>query len=186
MAEYDPRPGASPDQELFQRLSALERTIARLQGQIERGDTWQSWIPVNGNIVSLNQTSYTQYAFSYGGFWNQDVLQIDSPFSQFAAVGHTWRFRTSDGLYTLTDSTSRTTTGTHRLLWLHPYQTHPEDYRYQPGSTTTLRLAPPSFIALDFQAVAGGSSWGAWVPMSRAVSADYHTTATTAGVFSYF
>jgi len=184
MAEYDTRPGPAPDQELFERLKRLEKAYERLQAQIERGDTWQSWSPVYA-LVPLNQTSYITYASMYSGYLNQDVLIIYSAFSQLAAVGHTWRVTTSDGLYTLTDGTSRTTTGTHVLQWLHPYQTHPEDYRYQPGSTTVMRLAPPDSISLRFQAVAGSSSWSAWIPTSRSVSADIASSATTAGLFSY-
>lgn len=184
MAEYDTRPTPAPDQELFRRLQVMEQRLDRLQGVIERGDSWQPWIPIYA-LIPLNQTSYTNYAYCYTGFFNQDVLIVYSPFSQLASVGHTWRVRTSDGLYTLTDSTSRTVTGTHTLMWLHPYQTHPEDYRYQPGSTSVLRLAPPDRILLDFQAVAGSSSWSAWIPQSRAVSADVASSATTAGVFGY-
>lgn len=184
MAEYDTKPGASPDQELWNRLTTLERTVDRLQGQIDRGDTWQSWIPVFA-LVNLTSTSYIQYAFSYGGYWNQDVLDVRAPVTFNSGTGHTWRIRTADGLYTLTDSTNRTGTGTHRLLWLHPYQTHPEDYRYQPGSSSVMRLTPPSFIALDIAITTGPGNWTAWIPMSRAVSAEIETTATTAGVFSY-
>jgi hypothetical protein len=184
MPDYDTRPAASPDQELYQRLRTIEQKLDRLQGVIDRGDNWQPWIPIYA-LVPLNQTSFTNYAYTYGGFWGQDALIIYSPFSQLASVGHTWRVRTSDGLYSISDGASRTTTGTHVLQWLHPYQTHPEDYRYQPGSTSVLRLAPPDRVFLDFQAVAGGSSWSAWVPQSRCVSADVATSATTAGAFSY-
>lgn len=182
MAEYDTRPGTSPDQELFNRLKTLEQKVDRLQGQIERGDTWQSWIPVY-SLVSLNQTSPTQYAFSYGGYFNQDVLELHAPLTFNSGGTHTIRLRTGDGSYTLT-SPSRASTGTHRLRWYHPYQTHPEDYRYQPDSTSVLRLAPPSFIALDFTG-SGTNSWTAWIPMSRAVSFDILTDATLAGTWAW-
>lgn len=181
MVEYGTRPPTSPDQELYRRLRDMEERLDRLQGHIERGDTWQSWTPVYA-LVALNQTTATQFAFSYGGFFNQDVLEVSVPMTR-ATGNHTVTLRTGDALYTIT-SPSRSTTGTHRLRWLHPYQTHPDDYRFQDGSTTVMRLAPPNLIALDFTG-SSTPSYTAWIPHSRASSFDVLSDATAAGTWAY-
>lgn len=182
MVEFGTRPPASPDQELYRRLRDMEERLDRLQGVIERGDTWQSWIPVYA-LVALAGTTPLQYAYFPGGYLNQDVLEIHAPMSFNSGGTHTVRLRTTDSLYTIT-SPSRSITGIHRLRWLHPYQTHPEDYRFQPGSTSVMRLAPPGFFALDFTG-SGTNSWAGWIPSSRSCSADVLTDATDTGTWVY-